>query len=52
VEMLKLKMDPRTMKDLEPLRSEIPSLVYYTKWHPRRWKFRVHIRLFPWFPHV
>jgi len=34
--MLKLKMDPRTMKDLEPLRLQIPSIVYCTKWHHRR----------------
>jgi len=29
-------MDPRTMKDLEPLRFHIPSIVYCTKWHYRR----------------
>jgi len=36
VELLKLKMDPRAMKDLEPLRSHNPSIVYCTIWHHRR----------------
>ena len=51
VELLKLQMDPRTMKDLEPLMSQNPSIVYCTKWHPRRLHCMVHIPLFPWFPH-
>jgi hypothetical protein len=33
VELLKLRTDRRTTKDLEPLRSHNPSIVCCTKWH-------------------
>jgi len=46
-------MDRRTMKDLEPLRSQNPSIVYCTQWHHISEDGKVgNILLFPWFPHV
>jgi len=33
VELLKLKMDPHTMNDLELLRTQNSSIVYCTQWH-------------------
>jgi len=36
VELLHLKMDSRTMKDLEPLRSNNSSIVYCTIWHHKK----------------
>jgi len=36
MELLKFRMDPRTMKDVEPLRFQNTSVVCWTKWHHRR----------------
>jgi len=36
VELIKLKPDTRTMKDLELLRSHNPSIVYCKIWRHRR----------------
>ena len=33
MELLKLKMDPSAMKDVEPLRSQNPSTVCCTQWY-------------------
>jgi len=54
VELLKLKLDPRIMKGLKPMRFQNPSIMNYTQWHliAEDGKLGYKFRLFPWFPHV